>query len=367
MNKSRDRSTLVELLLLVMTYAGGAMLLSAFERQTPAAAGGAHAGGSGQGVAVPGDHGRLASRPSEISRRGWKDILWRVYSEASEDRILSVAAGMTFYGLLAVFPAVSAFVALYGLIADASTINEHIAELMFILPAGAGEIIADQVKRSVEASTGGLSVSFLVSFLFALWSANAGMKATFDGLNVAYEEREKRGLIALNAQSLLFTVLAILAALAAVLAVVVAPIVLQLFYLDKVVETTISLLRWPLMAVCIMFALAVLYRFGPSRAEAKWRWVTWGSAVAALLWLIISFAFSWYVSGFGSYDKNYGALGAVIGFMTWIWLSAAVILLGAELNAEMEHQTILDTTTGTPKPLGLRGARMADTVGAAAE
>lgn len=314
--------------------------------------------------AEPG-RGRLADGPADIPARGWKDILWRVWESSMEDRVMTVAGSMAFFCLLAIFPGLSAMVTLYGLVADNSTINSHLSGLAFILPAGAFELISDQINLAIKASSGSLSFSFALSFLFSLWSANAGIKAAFDGLNVAYGERERRSVIALNVESLIFTLLAICAGIGAIAFVIAVPVALRFLDIGRSSEVWINALRWPVLGICIWAALAILYRFGPCREQPKWRWVTWGSTVASVLWILTSISFSWYVSSFGSYDRTYGALGAIIGFMTWIWLSATVILLGAELNAEMEHQTARDSTVGHPKPLGKRGAVMADSIGPA--
>ena len=309
------------------------------------------------------DRGRAATTPSEIPAKGWKDILWRVYQEFSNDRVLSVAAGVTFYALLAIFPGIAAFVSLYGLVADANTINQHLTTLSGFLPGGAMEIIGEQVRNVASKSGGTLGLTFFSGLAVSLWSANAGMKAIFDALNIVYDEDEKRGFIKLNLQSLLFTVGALVLLLVALVAVAVIPVVLKLFPFGKVIEQLLSILRWPILLLGVLFGLAVLYRYGPSRNKAEWRWVTWGSGIAALLWIVGSMLFSWYVASFGKYNETYGSLGAAIGFMTWIWLSTTVVLLGAEINAEMEHQTAKDTTVGAKEPIGTRGATVADTVG----
>jgi membrane protein len=191
------------------------------------------------------------------------------------------------------------------------------------------------------------------------------MKSLFDTLNIVYGEQEKRGFLTLNAVSLSFTLAGILFVLAALGAVVVIPVVLNLIGLSNFADLMLRVARWPAMFVAVALALALIYRYGPSREAPQWRWITWGSAVAAVLWLGASALFSWYAASFGKFNETYGSLGAVIGFMTWLWISAIVILIGAELDAEMEHQTARDTTTGSPKPMGARGAKMADTVGAA--
>ncbi|GBU16991.1 MULTISPECIES: YihY/virulence factor BrkB family protein [Methylobacterium] len=325
-----------------------------------------HEGAAAERVAEaePG-RGRQADTPSEIPAKGWKDIALRLYQEFGNDRILLVAAGVTFYAILALFPAVAALVSIYGAVADPSTISTHLNELRGILPDGAIDIVGGQVKRLVDKGDAALGLTALVSILLSLWSANGGMKAIFDALNIAYEEEEKRSFLMLNLQSLAFTAGALLFVVLALTGIVVVPAALQVLGLDQK-AWYIALLRFPALLALVIGTLAVLYRYGPSRRKPKWRWVTWGSAVAGTLWLVASGLFSWYVANFGSYNETYGSLGAAIGFMTWIWISTTVVLLGAELNAEMEHQTARDTTVGDGKPLGARQARMADTVAASA-
>ena len=309
--------------------------------------------------------GREATSPHEIPAKGWKDILWRTYEEITKDRILAVAAGVTFYGLLALFPALAALVSIYGLFADPATIQEHLNTIAGFVPGGALDVIGEQVKRITSKGGGALGFAFFSGLAVSLWSANAGVKAVFDALNVAYGEEEKRSFIALNLRSLAFTLGIILFILVAVGAIVVIPILLNLIGLGRATEWIISLARWPVLLGAIVLLLAVLYRYGPSRETAQWRWISAGSMVAAVVWVVASMLFSWYVAHFGNYNETYGSLGAVIGFMTWMWLSSIIVLVGAELNAEIEHQTVQDTTENPGKPLGERGARMADTVGAA--
>ena len=310
------------------------------------------------------ERGRKADTPSEIPAKGWRDIALRLYREFNKDRLLLVAAGVTFYAILALFPAIAALVSIYGAVADPSTIYAHLNDLRGILPDGAIDIIGGQVQRLTQKGSGTLELTAIISILISLWSANGGVKAIFDALNIAYEEEEKRSFVQLNLQSLAFTLGALLFVVLALTGIVVVPAVLQVLGLDQK-AWYIALLRFPALLLLVVASLAVLYRYGPSRRKPKWRWVTWGSAVAGVLWLIVSGLFSWYVANFGSYNETYGSLGAAIGFMTWIWLSTTVVLLGAELNAEMEHQTARDTTVGGQKPLGARQARMADTVAAA--
>jgi membrane protein len=308
-------------------------------------------------------HGRYAATPSAIPTRGWKDILWRVYERLTEDRILTIAAGVTFYILLAIFPAIAALVAIYGLFADPTVIAKHVEDVASFVPGGGVDILRDELNRVAAQPRGTLGLAFIVGLGISLWSANAGMKAIMDALNIAYAEREKRSFIKLTAESFVFTIAGILGAIVALALVVMLPLVLQFVGLQSATETIVAVGKWPVLFVGAAFAIAVLYRYGPSRVEAKWRWISWGSTFAAALWIGVSLLFAWYTTNFGSYNKTYGSLGAAIGFMTWIWISTIVVLLGAELDAEIEHQTCRDSTVGPPKPMGTRGATMADTVG----
>jgi membrane protein len=320
---------------------------------------------SPQGREAAAGRGRLASTPSQIPVRGWEDILLRVYGNIGEHRVIAIAAGVTFYVILALFPAIAALVALYGLFADPKAIGQHLDALSSFMPGGAIDVIGEQMGRVAAQGNGTLGFTFLLGLAISLWSANAGMKALFDALNIVYAEREKRGFILLNAVSLAFTLGALAIILLAIAAMIVLPVALNYLGLAAATEWILTLGRWPLLLIAISLAIALIYRYGPSREEARWRWLSWGSAFAAIVWLAASILFSWYAENFGNYNKTYGSLGAAIGFMTWIWLSTIVILIGAELNAEMEHQTVRDTTTGPSEPMGARRATMADTVGAA--
>ena len=306
--------------------------------------------------------GRAAETPAQIPARGWRDIFARVYNNFSEHRILALAAGMTFYTLLAVFPALAALVAIYGLFFDPNTITAHVDALSGFAPSGALDVAREQMSRIASRGAQALGVTFAVSLAISLWSANSAMKSLFDTLNVINGETEKRGFIQLNAESLAFTLAGILFALIAGAAVVVAPALFNTLGLSDEAAVLLRFGRWPALLVVLTLALAVIYRYGPSREKPRWRWVSWGGAFAALLWLVASLLFSWYASSFGKFNETYGSLGAVIGFMTWLWISAIAVLLGAEVDAEAEHQTARDTTE-TGKPLGARGARVADTLG----
>ena len=316
-----------------------------------------------QGRAKQSGRGRHATSPWQIPWAGWKDILWRTYGQIGDDRLLAVAAGVVFYGLLAIFPAVTAFVSLYGLFAKASTISDHLSLAAGVIPSGGVEIIQEQINRITAKGDARLSLAFAFSLGLALWSANAGMKAVIDALNVTYNEKEKRGFIKLNLISLALTGGAILSLLVALGSIVVLPLILSSFGLGGWTETLLRFLRWPVLICLVVFGLAVLYRFGPSRESPRWEWLSVGSVTAAIAWLVGSALLSWYLANFANYDATYGSLGAAIGMMIWMWMSSIVILVGAELNSEIEHQTAQDSTTGHEKPLGQRGAAMADTVG----
>src|SRR3954470_23740490 len=310
-----------------------------------------------------GNHGRDAASPSDIPAKGWKDILWRVYGSVSDHRILALAAGMTYYSILAIFPALAALVAIYGLFSDPASIAKHLDEVTGFMPGGAVEIAREQLTRVASKGGQALGSAFIIGLAISLWSANAAMKSLFDTLNIVYQEKEKRGFVKLNAISLCFTLGGVLFIVIALGCTVLAPVALNFVGLSKASDLLLRFGRWPAMFVVLALGLALIYRYGPSREAAQWRWITHGSAIASLLWLAASALFSWYAANFGKFNETYGSLGAVIGFMTWLWMSALVILLGAEIDAEAEHQTAVDTTTGPAKHMGSRGARMADTVG----
>ena len=278
-----------------------------------------------------------------------------MYGNIGKHRVLALAAGMTYYSILAIFPALAALVAIYGLFADPGSIAKHLDQISGFVPSGAVDVARDQLTRVTSKGSQSLGFTFAIGLAISLWSANAAMKALFDTLNIVYGEEEQRGFLKLNAVSLAFTLAAIGFVVVALGAVVVVPVVLNYLSLSNFADLLVRIARWPVMFVGLALVLACIYRFGPSREAAAWRWISWGSAVATLLWLAASGLFSWYAASFGKFNETYGSLGAVIGFMTWLWISAIAVLLGAELDAEMEHQTAQDTTTGGPKPMGARG------------
>ncbi|MGX4807037.1 YihY/virulence factor BrkB family protein [Bradyrhizobium guangdongense] len=311
-------------------------------------------------------HGRRAKSPFTIPWAGWKDIFWRTYQRIGDDRLLATAGGVVFFGLLAIFPAVTALVSSYGLFANPATISDNLQKLAMMLPEGTFQIVQEQVGRVVSKGNTALGATFLFGLVLAIWSANAGVKAIFDALNVAYEEREKRSFIKLNMVSLAFTVGGIVALLLMVGAVVAFPLALDHLGMAPESKLIVALARWPLLFLILLVALAILYRFAPSRDAPRWQWLSLGAVTASILWIAGSALLSWYLSSFANYNATYGSLGAAIGLMMWMWMSAIVIMFGAELNSEIERQTLRDTTTGRPKPLGNRDAVSADTVGAAA-
>ena len=308
--------------------------------------------------------GRMAPAPSRIPLIGWRDVLWRTWMEVNQDKLPQVAGGITFYGLLAIFPAVGVFVSLYGLFADVGKVSQQLDDLAAFVPPQVLSLVGDQMVRLATQRHATLSVAFVISLLFSVWSANAGVQALFSGLNIAYDEVEKRSFLMRRALSYGFTLAALLFITAVTSVLVAVPLYLDRWGLD---DSWLVPFRGVVILVLTAVAFAFIYRFGPSRQKARWRWVRWGAGAAALAWVGGSLGFSWYVNHFAHYDVTYGSLGALVGFMMWIWFSAMVVLIGAELNAEIEHQTALDSTTGVALPMGERGAEMADTVGVAFE
>lgn len=286
----------------------------------------------------------------------------RVAKSFNEDRVMLVAGGVTFYLLLALFPALAAFVSTYGFFADPATVTQHIALLDDLVPVDGLQIIHDHLDSLTSQDSGTLGFGILIGLAIAFWSANNGVKAIFEALNIAYNETEKRSFIWLNLVAFTFTLGVMLTAVVMVAAIGILPVALSFLRLDGMSELLLSLARWPLLILMIGAGFTLLNRYGPSREPAKWRWVTWGSALSTVIWLAASAGFSYYLQNFAEYNVTYGSLGAIIGFMMWTWVSVIILIMGAELNAEMEHQTTRDSTTGKPQPLGKRGAFVADTV-----
>jgi membrane protein len=273
-------------------------------------------------------------------RRGWpfwRNVLYRTYQEVNDDRLLALAAGVVFYGLLAIFPAITALVSSYALFANATTINGHLALVSGLMPESAYSIVDEQVTRIVTRTTGDLGFAFFLGLALALWSANAGVKAIIDALNIVYGVKERRSFIRLNLVSLAFTVGALVVLLLALAAIVVLPVILSYLPLYGYNAAISTWARWPGLLLLLMFGLAVLYRFGPDRPGPRWQFFSVGTVFAVLAWLAGSALLSWYLGSFADYDATYGSLGAGIGLMMWLWMTAIVVLVGAELNSEIER------------------------------
>ncbi|MBJ6988664.1 MULTISPECIES: YihY/virulence factor BrkB family protein [unclassified Devosia] len=305
--------------------------------------------------------GRHANAPWHIPLSGWKEIIFRVVSDFLENRILLTAAGVTFFVLLSLVPTLSAVVTLYGLFNDSNSVLNHIQLLSGFMPPSALDLLNDQLTRLISASNDSLGWTFLLSLVIALWSASAGVKALFEAMNVAYKEKERRSFIAVNALGLFFTFAGAIVTVVVLTVVLVMPAVLQFspaFGLDWAVR----LGSYAVMLATLAFMVSAFYRWGPSRRQAKWRWIMPGVLISLILLAATSVGFSWYVTNFPQHNAASGSLGAVIGLMTWIWLSSTIVIVGAVLNASIELQTGRDSTLGPARPLGSRGAYVADTI-----
>jgi len=317
---------------------------------------------AGERAEEPG-RGRAAERPSQIPWAGWKDILRRTWEEIGADNLGLVSAGVAFYWMLALFPAMAALISLYGLVADPADVQAQMDAVDFLMPAEVTQVIQAQLIAVVQAAPTGLSLGVLVSLAITIYSATKGTTAIIQALNIAYEEEERRGFVRGTLLALGLTLAGILVFLVALGLIVLLPFVLQVVFLDYEVEGLMLVARWALLAGLIFAMLVAVYRVAPNRRPAKLRWLVPGAAVATFLWIVGSLGFAWYVQAFGSYNKTYGSIGAVIVTLLWLYVSAYIVLLGAELNSEIEHQTARDSTVGRERPLGRRGAYMADSVG----
>jgi membrane protein len=308
------------------------------------------------------DRGRHATSPTQVPKKGWKDILWRTKAQLDEDNLSIVAAGIAFYAFVAVVPSLAVAIAIYALVSDASDLTRHLGMLSQVVPAEVMPMLEEQITRIATEKTSA-GVSAILGVLIALYSSSNATKAIITGLNIAYDETEKRGFVKLTAMAIGLTLSMIVGVILILGLIAVLPAVMRSVGLGSGAELAISILRWPLLVAVFLTGLAVVYRYAPCRDEPQWKWVSPGTLLATSLWIAGSALFSLYVSAFGSYDKTYGSLGAVVVFLMWLYLSAYVILLGAELNSEIERQTLADTTKGPERPLGQRSAYAADTVG----
>jgi membrane protein len=314
-------------------------------------------------VPVDPERGRLAGRPSAIPVRGWRDVAIRVKREIKQDDVPLLAAGVAFFALLALVPALVALVSVYGLVADPADIQRNVDDVLAAAPREVRELVETQLSSIVDSSPQGLRLGALAGLVVALWSASSGMKHLIAAVNRAYDEDETRGFLRLRGLSLILTIGAVLALLVALYALVVAPNSLPEDGSGDILRTTLLVVRWPLLAIGAMVGLAVIYRYAPNRAEPRWAWTSPGAVIATLVWLAASVGFSIYSANFGRYNETYGALGAVVVMMLWLYISAYAAVAGAEVNAELERQTARDTTTGRPEPMGRRDAYAADTLG----
>jgi membrane protein len=307
--------------------------------------------------------GRAAEHPGEIPPSGWRDVLLRAWKEVSDQNLFLIAGGVTYAILLALFPGLAALVSLYGLVFDATQIEKQIGALGGVLPAQTQELLRQQLHSLIEASSGALGLGAIVGLVLALWSASRGMSGLITAINVAYEERERRGFFKLNMLALELTLLLLVGGVVVIALVAILPAVAQLLPLGAGTKWLLFMVQWPLLIVLVMLSLAILYRYAPDRAKPQWRWVSPGAITATFLWIVASVGFTVYVANFNSYDKTYGSLGGVVVLLTWLYLSVLMVLLGAVINAQAERQTGKDSTEGQPRPMGRRGARAADTLG----
>jgi membrane protein len=312
------------------------------------------------------DRGRSAKQPEQIPAKGWWDIIVRVKNDLSRDNLSLVAGGLAMYALLSVFPALAAAASFYGLLFSPDDVIKQMNAFSGVLPPGVWDIFNNELQDVARRASSTLTVGVVLGVLIALASARSGMAALMQAANIAYQEREKRGFIRQILTSIVFTLGAILGFILMLLLGVAVPLIFKAFSASAWVQDTVAILRWALLWLFGVAGLAVTYRFAPAREHARWQWVTWGSVFAATLWLAGSILFAYYVGTFGSYAKTYGALGGVVVLLMWFYLSSCFVVLGAEINAEMERQTMRDTTDGPEQPMGQRGAYAADTVGPSA-
>ncbi|CTQ48827.1 YihY/virulence factor BrkB family protein [Jannaschia donghaensis] len=312
--------------------------------------------------AQPG-RGRDATGPTKIPKKGLKDVLWRLKDEISNDNLFLVAAGVAFYGLLAIFPAITALMSVAGLLYRPEELVSVLEGASRVVPPDVSRILLEQAQSVAGSDEGGLTLGLALGFGLALWSASSGVGSLIQGLNVAYDEEETRSFVWLKLRTIAMTIAMIIGLIVAAALIVLVPIALDFVAFTPGIEMLIQLVAYVPLALIFIGGVSALYRWGPDRSKAEWKWLTPGALVSSVLWLIASVGFSVYVQAFGSYNETFGSIGGVIVLLMWLWISAIVILLGAELNSELEAQTARDTTTGEREPMGHRGAVKADELG----
>ncbi len=304
--------------------------------------------------------GGEADSPSEIPSRGWWEIAKRVFKSLGTDHVSLVAGGVAFFAFLAIFPALSALISMYGLIVAPDQVAAQVGQLGTIMPAQAREMLNDILLNITTTSEEKLGLSLGLSIVLSIWSANKGTAALFEGLNIVYNEEEKRNFFKLKLTTLTFTLAGFVGAIISLVLIVGISAAIEKMGLANWLELVISLVRWPVLGLVFITALALAYRYAPSRNDPKFRWVSVGAVISTILWIVLSVGFAYYVGNFGSYDEVYGSLAAVVITLLWLFLTVTIILLGAEVNGEMEAQTNKDTTVGPDEPIGRRGAYYAD-------
>ncbi|MDK3255895.1 YihY/virulence factor BrkB family protein [Blastococcus capsensis] len=308
-----------------------------------------------------------AAAPTQIPARGWKQVLKRAWAENNADNMPIIAGGVAFFGFLAIFPSLLALISIYGLVASEERAAAQVESFTAGLPESAQTLIEDQVTAITENAGGALTLSLIVSILAALWSSSGGVSNLVTAVNIAYDEVETRNFIKLRALSLALTLGAIVFVILTIGLVAVLPVVIDALPLGAVGTVLAETARWIALLAVVAGSLSVLYRVAPDRDAPRLRWVSLGSIVVTVVWALVSLGFTFYVNNFGSYDATYGAIAGVIVLMLWLYLTCYLVLLGAEINSEAEHQTAQDTTEGEPQPMGRRGAVKADTLPAKAE
>lgn len=304
--------------------------------------------------------GQQAAQPMHIPVVGWWDIVKRIFKQMNEDNLSLVAAGVAFYALLAIFPAIAAVVSIYAYFSSPTDISEHLSLFVTLLPDSSRELILSQVSSLAQSSNASLSISALGTLVLTIWSSSKGSQALITACNISYREYEKRSFFKALLVRFLFSMGAIIVAIFSLIIIGILPIVLNLVGLKEGIDLLIKLISWPLLALIFNFTLVLLYRYAPHRKPAKWRWITIGSSIATVLWILASIGFSFYVSRFSSYNETYGSLGGVVIMLMWLYISAYIVILGASTNAATEQQTAIDSTIGPAKKRGNRGAYVAD-------